>query len=519
MVGSDTRAPSGPLPLAELLASISLATDLGTGQPLGHALRTCALAAALAEAMGSSPDEVRTVHQFALLRFLGCTSDAAETAAMVGGDERAYNAAMGPVFMGSGREIVGRHVRSVAPGQPPLRRLRLVARGLADPKAGERSLATHCEVGAMLARRAGLAEPVVEALAHAYERWDGRGFPARLEGEAIPLAVRVVVVARDAELAARVGEDPREWTGERRGRAYDPSVVEAFERVGAEILSALDGEDEWEAALAAEPAPATTVPPDRLDPVLAAFADFADLKSPWIRGHSRAVASLAEEAGRLAGLDDAACEALRRAGLVHDLGRVAVENGIWDKRGPLTSSEWERVRLHPYYTERILVRCRSLAPLVRPAASHHERLDGSGYHRALLAESLARGDRILAAADVFAALAADRPHRPAFADEAAARELEAGAGTGLDGDAVACVLAAAGRRAAPAPAGWPAGLSDREVEVLSLIARGRSNREVAELLVIAPKTVGRHVENLYAKIGVSSRAAAAVFAMEHRLLD
>lgn len=209
MAGSGDSPPPGPLRLAELLASVSLATDLatdlGTGQPLGHALRTCTIATALAEAMGCGSDDDRTVHQFALLRFLGCTSDAAETAAMVGGDERAYNAAMAPVIMGSGREMLGRHVRSVAPGQPGMRRLRLVARGLADPKAGERSLSMHCEVGAMLAVRVGLEQPVVDALAHAYERWDGKGYPGRLEGDAIPLAVRLAVVARDADLAIGLG--------------------------------------------------------------------------------------------------------------------------------------------------------------------------------------------------------------------------------------------------------------------------------------------------------------------------
>jgi HD-GYP domain-containing protein (c-di-GMP phosphodiesterase class II)/DNA-binding CsgD family transcriptional regulator len=505
--------------VAELFASVSLATDLGTGQPPGHALRTCTIAAALADAMGCGPDDVRTVHQFALLRFLGCTSDAAETAIMAGGDDRAINAAMAPVLMGSSREMMGQFVRSVGPRQPRMRRVRLVAKGLADPKGMERSLSTHCEVAAMLARRAGLEQPVVDALAHAYERWDGKGFPARLKGDAIPLAVRIAVVARDADLAGMAGDDPREWQHERRGRAYDPAVVEAFERVGAGVLSELAGGDEWETALAAEPEPVTVVGPDTLDSVLAAFADFADLKSPWIRGHSRRVASLAEEAGRLAGLDDAACDDLRRAGLVHDLGRVGVENGVWDKPGPLTTSEWEQVRLHAYYTERILDRCRSLASILAPASSHHERVDGAGYHRSLPAEALSRGDRILAAADVFAALTADRPHRAAYGDDDAARTLEAEAEGHLDADAVACVLAAAGRRAAPPPAGWPADLTDREVEVLRLIARGRSNREVAQQLFIAPKTVGRHVENLYRKVGVSSRAAAAVFAMEHRLLD
>jgi HD-GYP domain-containing protein (c-di-GMP phosphodiesterase class II) len=271
--------------------------------------------------------------------------------------------------------------------------------------------------------------------------------------------------------------------------------------------------------LAAEPEPVSAIESKTLDGLLTAFADFADLKSPWIRGHSRRVASLAEEAGRRGGLDDDACDGLRRAGLVHDLGRVAVENGIWDKPGPLSTAEWERVRLHPYYTERILARCSALAPLVEPASSHHERLDGSGYHRSIPAEALSRADRILAAADVFAALTADRPHRPAFTEDSAVHTLEAEVESNLDADAVACVLAAAGQRAARPPPAWPADLTDREVEVLRLIAHGRSNREVAEQLFISPKTVGRHVENLYAKINVSSRAAAALFAMEHRLLD
>jgi DNA-binding NarL/FixJ family response regulator len=177
------------------------------------------------------------------------------------------------------------------------------------------------------------------------------------------------------------------------------------------------------------------------------------------------------------------------------------------------------VRLHPYFTERILARCGSVAALAEPASSHHERLDGSGYHRAVGGSSLSHAARILAAADVLAALRSDRPHRPALAEDAAARELEAMAPAALDADAVACVLAAAGSRKPPRPPGRPAGLTEREIEVLRLIARGRSNREVAKLLVISPKTVNRHVENLYAKIDVASRAAAAVFAMEHRLLD
>jgi HD-GYP domain-containing protein (c-di-GMP phosphodiesterase class II)/DNA-binding CsgD family transcriptional regulator len=515
VVGREPR----PLRLAELLASVSLATDLGTGQPPGHALRTCTIAGTLAEALRLGPDDVRTVQQFALLRFLGCTSDAAETAALVGGDDLAFNAAMAPVVMGSSREAIGRFARSVGAREPPVRRLRLVARAaLADVRHGNESLATHCEVGATLAARVGLAAPVVDALAHAYERWDGKGAPEGLAGDAIPAAVRIVVVAKDVDLAVTLGDDPRELLAARRGRAYDPAVVDAYDRVGPGLLSTLAGTDEWDTALEAEPEPVATVAPGSLDAVLTAFADFADVKSPWIRGHSRRVAALAEAAGRLAGLDDPACDDLRRAGLVHDVGRVAVENGVWDKPGPLTTAEWERVRLHAYATERVLARCASLESLAQIASSHHERVDGSGYHRSLGAETLSQSARILAAADVFAALTAERPHRPAHAADTAARILES-EGNGLDPDAAACVLAAAGSRETPSPAGWPAGLTDREVEVLRLLARGRTNREVAKQLHISPKTVGRHVENVYGKIRVSSRAAAAIFAMEHGLLE
>jgi len=515
MAGSDAE----PLRLTELLASVSLATDLGTGQRLGHALRTCVLAVELARAMGCTAEDVRTTHQFALLRFLGCTADAAETAAAAGGDDRAYLASMAPVFMGSPRQVLGRHVRSIAPGRPLSARLPLVARGLVDVKGAERSLSSHCEVAVMLAGRAGLAPPVIDALGHAYERWDGKGYPARLRGDAIPLAVRIAVVARDVDLASALAVDPRAWLGERRGRAYDPSVVDAFHQVWPEAVVSLAAGDEWELALRCEPQPFATVTEATLDDVLAGFSDFADLKSPWIRGHSRHVAALAGDAGRHAGLEETRCRLLRRAGLVHDLGRVAVANGIWDKPKPLTSAEWEQVRLHPYSTERILARCAPLSALAGPAASHHERLDGSGYHRALAGDALSVVDRILAAADVFAALVADRPHRPAFSADDAARMLEAECESRLDSSAVACVLAAADRPASPRRHEWPEGLTNREVEVLRLIARGRSNREVAALLVISPKTVGRHVENVYAKIGVSSRAAAAVWAMEHRLLQ
>jgi HD-GYP domain-containing protein (c-di-GMP phosphodiesterase class II) len=248
------------------------------------------------------------------------------------------------------------------------------------------------------------------------------------------------------------------------------------------------------------------------------MADLVDVKAPHTAGHSRGVANLAAEAARLAGLPAPEVTVVRRAGLVHDLGRLGVSNAVWDKPGPLTDSEWERVRLHPYLTERMLANVEALAGARELAARHHERLDGSGYPRGLTAVALTPADRILAAADVYHALTESRPHRPARMPDEAAAEVRAEAKAGrLDGDAVNAVLRAAGHRA-PVRRDWPAGLTAREVEVLGLLARGDSNKAIAKKLVVAPKTVSNHVEHIYAKIGVSTRAAAAIFAMQHGLV-
>ncbi len=500
----------GKLRVTELIASLSLAADLGTGQPLGHALSTSLKAVELAAALGSDGDQIRSVQQVALLRFIGCTADSDQLSREVGGDDVAFLAAMAPVFLGEPSEGMRALVSHVGVGRSLPQRALLLARILTDPGGDGRTLAAHCEVAAMLARRLELDDSVVNALAHAYERWDGKGYPDGLGGEDVPFEVRVAVVARDADLFARQGSDVAEVLRQRRGKAYDPAVVDAW------LEGAIPhGEAEWQDVLDAEPPPARHVAD--LDGALTALADFVDLKSPCMRGHSRRVADLAARAGKAAGHDDPTCRRLRLAGLVHDVGRVGIGNSIWDKPGPLATAEWEQVRLHPYHTERILNRCPPLAELGALACTHHERADGSGYPRQLSLTDPAA--RILAAADVLAALTAERPHRSAYREDEAAEILrQEAAGGHLDPSAVGWVLTAAGLPAAPPRPTNPGGLTDREVEVLQLITQGHTNRQVADELFISPKTVGRHIENIYAKIGVSTRAAAAVYAMEHRLV-
>jgi HD-GYP domain-containing protein (c-di-GMP phosphodiesterase class II) len=334
-------------------------------------------------------------------------------------------------------------------------------------------------------------------------------------------AARIVTLARDAELFSRLDglDGALHIIRERSGTLYDPAIAECFCRSAPSLLRMLDTDAGWDVVLAAEPGPRPVLSQATRETAMRTIADFVDLKSPFTAGHSSGVARLAAAAGERLGLAELEVTTLRQAGYVHDLGRLGVSTAIWDKPGALTVSEWERVRLHPYYTDRVLARPTALARLAAIAALHHERLDGSGYYRGIPAPLLSLPARVLAAADVYHALTERRPHRPAHPPDVAATLLQTEARIGrLDPEVVAAVLAAAGHLVARVRREWPAGLSDREVGVLRLIARGLSNHEMARRLGIADKTVGHHIQHIYNKVGVSTRAAATLFALQHDLL-
>ena len=507
-------AVSEGLRLAELIAALSLATDLGVGQPLEQALRTCLIALALGDRLGVSEEERSEVYYVALLRFVGCTADASEMAQMAGGDEIAMRAAIAPVAGGSPREFAS-HVLPTL-GKGPVRRARLIAGMMRSGREVVREgLRAHCELGEHLALRLGLPSGVRASLGAAFEQWNGAGMPNGISGENIPLSARIVVLARDVEVLNRLrGTDAAlAAVRERAGVAYDPVLADEFLNHSAEVLDVMQTSSPWEEVLGREPEDRPWVPETRLDAVLSAFADFVDLKSPFTAGHSRGVAALAAEAS------PADAVSLRRAALVHDLGRASVPNGIWDKPGVLTDGEWERVRLHAYYTERIVGRVKALADLAVLAGMHHERLDGSGYHRASSRAEIPGPARVLAAADAYQAMTQSRPHRPALPGEQAAQELNAMAHAGkLDREAVEGVLTAAGHHRRQSTSSWPAELTDREVEVLRFICRGHTKKQVAGQLFISPSTVDHHVRHIYQKAGVQTRAGATLFALEHDLL-
>jgi HD-GYP domain-containing protein (c-di-GMP phosphodiesterase class II) len=376
-----------------------------------------------------------------------------------------------------------------------------------------------CEVAGMLADEVGLPPSVQNLLAHLTERWDGKGPLGRAKGEEIPLPMRIVHVAVDATFQRLLGGDEHavRVVSEHAGSGLDPEVAACLADGGGEILALEAAKSAWDEVLAREPHPRLTLEGEAVDRALAAMGNFADLISPYFAGHSAGVAELAATAAARRRLGTPGEVALRRAALVHDLGRVAIGARTWQKPGPLTADEWEQVRLHPYHTERVLCRSPFLAALAPVACAHHERLDGSGYHRGVGGAVLPLPARLLAAADAFHAMTEPRPYREALAPEAAAETLadEASAGR-LDPDAVAAVIEAAGQRAPRIER--PAGLTEREAEVVGMLARGLQTKQVARALGISAKTADRHVQNAYRKIGVSTRAAATLFAMQHGLV-
>lgn len=504
--------------LTELLAALSLGTDLGMGHPLEHVLRQSFLAVRLAEQVGMTAEDREVVLQSSLLAWVGCHIDAYEQAKWFG-DDRALKHDVRQVDLGKPLESATFIVRRLGAGRSVLERLRTGAGFLGDGRRVMNEMfENHWRTADALAERLGVDRLVRESVAQTFERWDGKGEPDGARGEEVSAPSRLVNLADVVEVFHRAGGvDAAVAVAEaRRGTQFDPQLVDHFRAAAPALFEELEAVGSWEAFRAAEPTQSVELTDEQLGSALEAIADFADLKSPYTIGHSRAVAELAAAAAADLGLPEAG--AVGRAGLVQDLGRLGVSNDIWDKPGPLSASEFERMRLHPYLTERMLTSIPALAPLAPLAAHHHERLDGSGYPRGLLAGALSMGARILAVADVYQALVEPRPHRPArtAVEAAGAVRDEVRAGR-LDGSAVDAVLRAAGHRVRRQRE-WPAGLTAREVEVLRLVARGASHREIAQRLVISRKTASNHVERIYAKTGVTNRAMAALFAMQHGLL-
>jgi HD-GYP domain-containing protein (c-di-GMP phosphodiesterase class II) len=514
-VATATDPPSG-VRLSELIAALSFSTDLALGQPMEHVLRSCLIALRLADLLGLDGEERAETYWVTLLATV-CTAESYEFGQLFG-DDVAFRAGMfhvGPSQLAQMAYVLGLAARNRSGS-----RVRAVAGIVSSAgKNVEASFLAHCAVTQDMADQLGLPPSVGAALSNTFARWDGKGVPRGVATDAIPMSVRLMQLADMSEVHGRLHglDGALRMADSLRGKMMAPPLVDRFRRSAPDLLGDLD-DQVWERVVDAEPMPRRPLTEQELDHALEVLADIVDLKSPWFAGHSRGVADLAARSVKEAGMPERDVVTTRRAGLLHDIGRTAIPNSVWDKTNPLTDGERERIRLHAYYTERMLRRPAALAGLAAVASSHHERLDGSGYHRGVRGADIPLLGRYLAAADVYHALLEDRPHRPAITPKDAAAHLRHEVRDGkLDGAAVDMVLGVAGHRRSGPPAA-PAGLTPREVEVLVLVARGASTRHVARTLGITPKTAGNHIERIYSKIGATSRSTATLFAMQHGLL-
>jgi HD-GYP domain-containing protein (c-di-GMP phosphodiesterase class II)/DNA-binding CsgD family transcriptional regulator len=508
--------------MAELLGALSLASDVAFGFPLEKAMRTAVLAVELGRRHGLSDDALRDVLYTTLFAYAGCTAFAHEISLLTDGDDIATSNLMIFLDVGHPGELVKEIVTNTGTGRSLRERARSVVRMMAaGSPQGERHAHAVCDVATNLAELVGMSAGVRAAVGEICERWDGKGSPKGTAGEALLLSMRVVTVAHVAEIAHHRGGRPAALAvlNKRAGGQFDPFLVKTFLGDADALFSAIEHASAWDAFLAAEPEPYVTADGARLDDVALAFGRIADLKSVFTLGHSPGVTALADAAARAMSLPEAEQRLLHRAALLHDLGRLSAPNRIWDKPGPLSRSEREVVRLHAYWTERILSQSALFAELGTVASAAHERLDGAGYHRAVPSSLLGRPARVLAAADAFFAMREPRAHRPALGLEQAAKALSAEVtACRLDRDVVSAVLDVAGTTSRRERSAWPKGLTDREVAVLKLLARGRSNKEIAAELGISARTAQHHVIHIYEKIERTSRAGAALFAVEWELL-
>lgn len=502
--------------LLGLLAGLAGVTDLGTrGQP-DESLHRCVLAARLAAEAGCDDDELRDVVVVSLLEHVGCTAYSFETG-RTWGDDMTVTRALLMADPSSVPSLLSTFVPAVAEATGRSRPAVALRLARTMPTMAREAPVATCELAREAGRRLGLSTSAQEALGHMTAMWNGKGFP-RADGDQIPRPARIMHVAAAAVMFWELGGEDAAVAQVRRrsGGELDPGLADLFLADPSGMLDGLDSPDPFAMVLDVEPDPAERVGDDRLLEVARTCGDLVDLKSPWLHGHSSAVAELARGAADSLRLAEA--QQVQVAGHLHDVGRVGVPSRIWSVPREWTAAERDQARLHAHHTERVLARVPELAFVAELAAAHHERCDGSGYHRGLRADRLSIGARILAAADEWRTLVEDRPHRPGLDEQRARQRLEADVREGrLDADAVAAVLHASGEQ--PRRPRTTAGLTARQLEVLRLVTRGLSNREIARRLTLSPRTVDRHVADVYTRIGVTSRAAAALYAIEHGLLD
>lgn len=510
---------------ADFMMVLAYASDLATGHSRDFALRSCVVAMRIAGLAHLSDDVRRDAYHQSMLRYVGCNADTHVLSATFG-DEIALRKELVGLDMGDRAQLGKVFVQAFKRlyyDLDPAAQQKAVDAGLAEAVTTSRAVLTaHCEVAQRIGERLGLSEEIRRNLGQIYERWDGKGMPRGLKGDEVLPAVRLITLAQDVVALSDGGsvDSMAETIAGRADGPYEEALARLASENAAALMEGIGATVDRETILALEPDPPVMLDEAACDEAFSAIADMIDMRMPFTYGHSRAVAELAESAGRHMGLPASELRELRWSGCVHDIGELVVPVSTWMRNGPLSVRERDAAQLHPYYGDRA---CASFgsegAPMGALVLRHHERLDGSGYHRKVNGADLSAAARTLAAAEAFQTSREERPYRNALSAEAAAAQLRAAVRRGcLCPDATEAVLLAAGqpsRRTVPRSV---AGLTPREIEVLRLIAAGMTAKEAAQKLDISPKTADHHIQAIYGKIGVTTRAAAALFAVEHGLL-
>ncbi len=432
---------------SEVISALSYALDLTEGQTMGHTLQTCLVGMRLARAITLPDTQQADLYYALLLKDAGCSSNASKLFHIMGTDEiKAKGNLKDKDWTRNSLDSVKYAFDHVATNKPLIERLRTLLRVAASQQKDSRDLVNiRCERGASIARRMGFSLAVAEGIASLDEHWNGGGYPMGLKGEEIPLFSRIMNLAQTLAVFWTVGgpKAARDVLKSRSGRWFDPELVRAAQALGAPLYAGLESQDLIVAVSAVEPvALELHMDGEALDGVCEAFAEVIDAKSPFTFMHSRGVARAAVAAGTQLGLSQHEIVDLRRAALLHDIGKLSVPNTILEKPGKLDDAEWAVVRKHPQYTLEILKRVPGFETLSEVAAAHHEKLDGSGYFRGWGARQMDTHMRILAVADIYDALAAARPYRGPLPRDTVFSIMGKDAPHALDAECLAALMAA-----------------------------------------------------------------------------
>jgi HD-GYP domain-containing protein (c-di-GMP phosphodiesterase class II) len=448
-----TALPPSTINLSSILSALSYALDLTEGQPPGHSARSCLIGMAIARALRVPTADQHALFYALLMKDAGCSSNAARVFQLFGGDDHAAKRGARAWDWRTLRGQASFALKFVAPGGSPGDRMKKLFTLATSRRSAPKSIfQIRCERGAEIAEALGFSSATANAIRSMDEHWDGGGLPAGLKGQAIPLLSRIIGIAQVADVFSQEGgpQGAIAIVRQRSGRWFDPDLVNAFVEVAADsaLWARLASDDIDREVTNAEPMSEETgrffVDNERLDRIAMAFAWVVDAKSPFTYQHSERVANVAQRIGSHLGMAPSECVRLKRAALLHDIGKLAVPNRILDKPGRLTAREWDIVRLHPYYSYQILERVPIFGEFALDASAHHERMDGRGYYRNLKGDQISLCARILATADKFDALTADRPYRPGIPLERVCSMLAEDAGRDLCPDCVDAVKSVAG---------------------------------------------------------------------------